>query len=216
MILLREAEYLTVPWKNGGGWTKEILKVPAEANTFAWRLSLATIENAGPFSAFTGYDRTLILVRGAGVELDFGPHGRTVLNAPGQSAAFDGAWQTQCTLIDGPSSDLNLMVSREQAEADARLMRLTAPEIIRTAGWDETLVCCIHGNAHVEDTTGYVAELASVDVARCQAEDGTLTCAPVDTTPVVLFVASLRRRGTSNSNLTNRKASAAGLGTATR
>lgn len=216
MILLHETEYVTVPWKNGGGWTKEILKVPANANTFDWRLSLATIENAGPFSSFAGYDRTLILVRGAGVELDFGPHGRAVLNAPGQSAAFDGAWQTGCTLIDGPSSDLNLMVSRERAEAETRLIRTTAPEIIRTAGWDETLVCCIHGSAHVEDTTGYVAELASVDVARCQPEDGILTCAPVGTTPAVLFVASLRRRGTSNNNLTNLKASAAGFGTATR
>jgi uncharacterized protein len=195
MILLRETEYVTVPWKNGGGWTKELLKVPADANTFAWRLSLANIENAGPFSSFAGYDRTLILVRGAGVELDFGAHGRTVLNAPGQSVAFDGAWQTQCTLIDGPSSDLNLMVSQERAETETRLIRLSAPEIIRTAGWDETLVCCIHGNAQVEDTAGYVAELASVDVARCRPEDGTLACAPVGTTPAVLFVASLRRIG---------------------
>lgn len=195
MILLREAEYATVPWKNGGGWTKEILKVPAQSNSFDWRLSLATIENAGPFSSFAGYDRILILVRGAGVELDFGPDGRTVLHAPGQLVAFDGAWQTQCTLIDGPSSDLNLMVSRERAEAQTRLIRPTAPEIIHTAGWEETLVCCIHGGAQVEDTTGHVAELSSVDVARCRPEDGVLTCAPVGATPLVLFVASLRRIG---------------------
>ena len=195
MILLREAEYVTVPWKNGGGWTKEILKVPAEANSFDWRLSLATIEKAGPFSAFAGYDRTLLLVRGAGVELDFGPYGHTVLRAPGQLVAFDGAWQTQCTLIDGPSSDLNLMVSQERAEAHTRLLRPAAPEIIHTAGWEETLVCCIHGGAQVEDTTGHVAELASADVVRCQPEDGVLTCASVGATPAVLFVASLRRVG---------------------
>ena len=195
MILLREADYLTVPWKNGGGWTKEILKAPAEANSFDWRLSLATIENAGPFSSFIGYDRTLILVRGAGIELDFGPDGRTVLRAPGQLAAFDGAWQTRCTLIDGPSSDLNLMVSQERAEARARLIRPTAPEIIHTAGWEETLVCCIQGAAQIEDTTGHVAELASVDVARCEPADGVLTCAPVGPTPMVLFVASLRSIG---------------------
>lgn len=193
MKLLREADYSTVPWKNGGGWTKEILKVPAEANSFDWRLSLATIENAGPFSSFVGYDRTLILVRGAGVELDFGREGQTVLQAPGQLAAFDGAWQTRCTLIDGPSSDLNLMVARDRVEAQTRLLRLTAPEIIHTAGWEETLVCCIQGVAQVEDTNGEVVELASVDVARCEPGDGVLTCAPVGTTPVVLFVASLRR-----------------------
>ena len=114
---------------------------------------------------------------------------------PGQLAAFDGAWQTRCTLIDGPSSDLNLMVSRERAEAQTRLLRLTAPEIIHTAGWEETLVCCIQGAAQVEDAQGAVAELASVDVARCAPKDGVLTCAPAGTTPVVLFVASLRRAG---------------------
>jgi environmental stress-induced protein Ves len=195
MKLLREADSITVPWKNGGGWTREILKVPAEANSFDWRLSLATIENAGPFSSFSGYDRILILIRGAGVELDFGPEGQTVLRAPGQLAAFDGAWQTRCTLIDGPSSDLNLMVSRERAEAQTRLIRAAAPEIIHTAGWEETLVCCIQGAARVEDTNGEVVELESVDVARCEPGDGVLTCAPVGTTPVVLFVASLRRIG---------------------
>ena len=195
MKQLREADYITVPWKNGGGWTQEILKVPAEANSFDWRLSLATIESAGPFSSFVGYDRTLILVRGAGVELDFGGEGQTTLRAPGQLAAFDGAWQTRCTLIDGPSSDLNLMVSRERAEAQTRLIRVTAPEIIHTAGWEETLVCCIQGAAQVEDTNGQVVELASVDVARCEPTDGVLTCVPVGTTPMVLFVASLRRIG---------------------
>ncbi len=195
MILLREADYPTAPWKNGGGWTKEILKVPTEANSFDWRLSLATIEKAGPFSSFIGYDRTLILVRGAGVELDFGRDGHTVLRTPGQLAAFDGAWQTQCTLIDGPSSDLNLMVSRERAAAQTRLIRPTSPEIIHTAGWEETLVCCIQGAARIEDASGQVAELASVDVARCEAADGVLNCAPMGPTPVVLFVASLRTIG---------------------
>ena len=43
MILLHEAEFITVPWKNGG-WTKEILKVAAADGSFDWRLSLATIE----------------------------------------------------------------------------------------------------------------------------------------------------------------------------
>ena len=31
MIVLREADYITVPWKNGGGLTREILKVPPDA-----------------------------------------------------------------------------------------------------------------------------------------------------------------------------------------
>jgi hypothetical protein len=194
MILLREAEYITVPWKNGGGLTREILKVP-DATAFDWRLSLATIEEPGPFSTFEDYDRTLVLVRGAGVKLDFGAHGRTTLRIPGQLAAFDGSWATSCTLIDGPSSDLNLIVSRTRAEFRTRLARVATPEIIHTAGWEETLICCIAGTAQIENAAGEVATVSGADVARCNPEDGVLTCAPEGTTPVLLFVAALRHPG---------------------
>ena len=195
MIVLREADYVTVPWKNGGGLTREILKVPPDAAAFDWRLSLATIEQPGPFSAFDGYDRTLVLIRGAGVELDFGSEGRAVLRAPGQLAAFDGGWATSCTLIDGPSSDLNLIVSKTRAEARARLVRVATPEIIQTAGWEETLICCIAGAAQIENAAGEIATLSGADVARCSPDDGVLTCAPDGTTPVLLFIAALRHPG---------------------
>jgi environmental stress-induced protein Ves len=197
MIVLSAADYITVPWKNGGGLTREILKMPqaADAVAFDWRLSLATIERPGPFSAFEDYDRTLVLVQGAGVELDFGPHGRTSLRALGQSAAFDGGWATSCTLIDGPSSDLNLIVSRARAETRAAVVRVATPELIQTAGWEETLVCCIAGAAQIENTAGDLAALAAADVARCDPSDGVLTCAPDGTAPVLLFIAALRRRG---------------------
>ena len=195
MIVLHESDYPTVPWKNGSGLTKEILKVPADATVFDWRLSLATIEQPGPFSAFEDYDRTLVLVRGAGVELDFGPHGRVRLRAPGQLAAFDGGWATSCTLIDGPASDLNLIVAKARAETRAGLIRVATPELIHTAGWEDTLVCCIAGAAQIENAAGDIVSLSAVDVARCDPDDGVLTCAPEGTEPALLFVAALRHPG---------------------
>ena len=195
MIVLRESDYATVPWKNGGGLTREILKVPPDAAAFDWRLSLATIEQPGPFSAFDGYDRTLVLIRGAGVELDFGSEGRAVLRAPGQLAAFDGGWATSCTLIDGPSSDLNLIVSKVRAETRARLVRVTTPELIHTAGWEETLICCVAGAAQVENAAGHIATLSGADVARCTPDDGVLTCAADGPAAALLFVAALRHPG---------------------
>ena len=192
MIVLHESDYAVVPWKNGGGLTREILKVPPDAPAFDWRLSLATIEQPGPFSAFDGYDRTLVLIRGAGVELDFGSEGRAVLRAPGQLAAFDGGWATSCTLIDGPSSDLNLIVSKTRAQTRIRLVRVTTPELIHTAGWEETLICCVAGAAQVENAAGHIATLSGADVARCAPDDGVLTCAADGPTPALLFVAALR------------------------
>ena len=201
MRVLREPDYVTVPWKNGGGLTREILKVPAGATAFDWRLSLASITAPGPFSAFDGYDRTLVLVRGDGVELDFGPRGQTTLRAPGESIDFDGSWAAHCTLLGEPSTDLNLIVSRARAEARTQILRTGVPEpgrpmgqLIRTSGWEEILVCCISGSAQIENTTGEVATLHAVDVARCDPGDGVLTCGPHGSDPVVLLVASVRRR----------------------
>lgn len=191
MIVLKEADYVTVPWKNGGGLTREILKVPANVAVFDWRLSLATIENPGPFSAFDDYERTLVLVRGAGVELDFGPHGQMTLRIPGQMAEFDGAWTTACKLIDGPSTDLNLIVAKSRAQAQARVTRITAPELIRTSGWEETLVCCICGAAQLENAAGDAATLNAEDVARCNPDDGVLTCGPHVSGAALVFVARL-------------------------
>jgi environmental stress-induced protein Ves len=194
MHVLREPDYVTVPWKNGGGLTREILKVPAGATAFDWRLSLASITAPGPFSAFDGYDRTLVLVRGDGVELDFGPRGQTTLRAPGESLDFDGSWPAHCTLLGDPSTDLNLIVSRTRAEAQTRILRPAAPELIRTTGWEETLVCCISGSAQIENATGEVATLHALDVARCGPGDGVITCGPLGPDPVVLLVAAVRHR----------------------
>jgi|SRR6185437_12018836 len=196
MNVLREANYITVPWKNGGGLTREILKVPSDAPMFDWRLSLASIEIPGPFSTFDGYQRTLVLVRGAGVQLDFGANGQVSLRAPGQTAVFDGAWSTSCTLIDGPSTDLNLMVAKARAEADARVMALTTPELIRTTDWEETLVCCISGSVQTENTAGEIATLGAADIARCNPEDGVLTCGPLGVEPALAFIASVRHHKT--------------------
>ncbi len=194
MQVLRESDYVTVPWKNGGGVTREILKVPPDTAAFDWRLSLATIATPGPFSAFDGYDRTLVLVRGAGVELDFGSHGQTTLRVPGQLVAFDGAWLTGCTLIDGPSTDLNLIVARARAEKQANILQLTAPGIIHTSGWEETLVCCISGSVRIENPSGESATLSGADVARCDPGDGIMTCGPHGCDRALLLVASVRHR----------------------
>ncbi|HEY6927583.1 MAG TPA: HutD family protein [Steroidobacteraceae bacterium] len=192
---MRESEYVTVPWKNGGGLTREILRVPSDAASFDWRLSLATIATPGPFSAFDGCERTLVLVRGAGVALDFGPYGQTTLRAPGQLVAFDGAWPTRCTLIDGPSTDLNLIVARARAEAHAVVLRVTAPRIIHTSGWEETLVCCISGSVRIETGTADATTLRGADVARCNPGDGVMTCGSQEHGPALLLVAAVRHRG---------------------
>lgn len=190
MEILRETGYVAVPWKNGGGITREILREPQAPALFDWRLSLATIEAPGPFSAFDGYDRTLILVRGGGVELTFDEgKGHAVLRAPGELARFDGGWRTHCALLAGPCADLNLIVSRT-LRSTSRIVTVEQPAITPTAGWSSTLVCCVEGSVRLTNSTGESAELSPVDVARCAPPDGLLTCEPSQGRALV-FIAHL-------------------------
>src|SRR5690606_23181136 len=66
-------EYRRERWRNGLGWTREIHAHRSDpAGDWTWRLSIAEIERDGPFSAFPGVDRALVLLRGNGMRLRFG------------------------------------------------------------------------------------------------------------------------------------------------
>lgn len=107
-------------WRNGGGQTRELLVWPP-AGPWQLRISRADIDRDGAFSAFLGVTRWFAVLHGAGVNLQFGP--TTHALHPGDAALkFDGAQAPNCSLIDGPTQDLNLMAiggSSEMALAKA-------------------------------------------------------------------------------------------------
>ncbi len=61
MSILRVANCPAVPWKNGLGRTRELAIQPPGAgmDDFLWRVSVAEVETAAPFSAFPGVDRVI-------------------------------------------------------------------------------------------------------------------------------------------------------------
>ena len=129
--ILRSASYLTMPWKNGGGVTREIAVYRSQGAPL-WRLSVASIERDGPFSDFTGYDRTIVPLQGHGVILDLSNGERAVLDRPFRPFPFAGELHVDCRLIDGPVRDFNVMTRRadcahtvEVREAGARALDLT-------------------------------------------------------------------------------------------
>ena len=129
---LRPAQYRQMQWRNGGGSTTEIAIEPAGAGLqawppFLWRLSMARVQQDGPFSRFAGYDRTLVLLEGRGVRLDFGAAAAPVtLAGPLAAAAFAGEWATHCQLLDGPVRDFNLMMDRKRGAARVEVFELAA------------------------------------------------------------------------------------------
>ncbi len=115
MRIIRYADLIPQPWKNGGGVTREIATFPEGAgfDDFSWRLSIADVESDGPFSVFEGVDRTLVLLDGAGVNLRCGDAEHR-LRAQGDVAAFDGGAATTSRLVSGSVKDFNLMTRRDQ------------------------------------------------------------------------------------------------------
>ncbi len=66
--IVRPENVLTMPWKNGGGITHEILK-REHAGQLLWRLSIAEVASDGPFSVFSGMQRLLTVIEGEGLDL---------------------------------------------------------------------------------------------------------------------------------------------------
>ncbi|HUL65657.1 MAG TPA: HutD family protein [Burkholderiaceae bacterium] len=95
-------------WRNGGGWTRELLALP-DTDDWQVRVSVADIESDGSFSSFPGVRRFFSVLQGAGVELNI--DGRTVRVTRDDAALqFAGEAKTSCRMLDGPTRDLNLMV----------------------------------------------------------------------------------------------------------
>ncbi|MBZ6074833.1 HutD/Ves family protein [Microvirga puerhi] len=121
--VIRSTDLTRVPWKNGGGTTAEIAVFPTGAGfeTFGWRVSMADVASDGPFSAFPGIDRTLIVMEGNGIELsvDGVPY---LLDGPSTKLSFPGDDPTLGRLLSGPIRDLNIMTRRGQFRHRTRIV----------------------------------------------------------------------------------------------
>jgi environmental stress-induced protein Ves len=113
--VIRNADLVRVPWKNGGGTTAEVAAFPEGSgfDMFGWRISMADVASDGPFSSFPGIDRTLIVVEGEGIELDVEGIAYP-LDKASPKLSFSGDDVTSGRLLGGPIRDLNVMTRRGQ------------------------------------------------------------------------------------------------------
>ncbi len=157
-MVMRYFDLQTLPamaWKNGGGVTREIVREPAGASLddFEWRVSVADIAAAGPFSRFVGIDRHLLLLEGDGVNLSSDEAGLNVnLLADDTVLAFSGDVDMNSELLGGAVRDFNVMVKRGVWQARVKV-------------WTEA--------ASVQAQAGLV--LQTQGQARCSFADGDAT-----------------------------------------
>lgn len=109
------------PWRNGGGTTRELLAWP-RADDWRLRLSVAEIAADGAFSSFAGVRRWFAVLDGAGVRLAL-PSGVVTRQPLDEPLAFDGEAAPMCTLLGGPTHDLNFMARRGCGHAVMRTAR---------------------------------------------------------------------------------------------
>ena len=124
-------EYRRERWKNGTGWTREIVRTP-ETGDWDWRLSIAEIEQDGPFSAFPGIDRELVLIRGNGLRLRFSDGEVHELQPPHARLRFAGEREVRGELLEGPTHDFNLMWRRDAVAAELLHRPLVGPMLFFT------------------------------------------------------------------------------------
>ena len=161
MQIIRYDTLRPVPWRNGGGTTREVASFPVGAVDFDWRISIAEVTAAGDFSSFPGVDRILTVIDG---EL-------MVLTVDGVEHAmeqyrpfrFSGDSATSSALPVGDTRDLNVMARRGTVKGFLSIVELskTRPHPV----FDDQFALLLKGHADVT-AGGEQAKLGPLDAVR--------------------------------------------------
>ena len=159
-------QFITTPWKNGGGITHEITRQRSD-NGFAWRLSIAEVDQDGPFSIFEGMSRILTVIEGAGLHLISDTE--TLYATCCKPCAFSGETVINSRLIDGPIRDFNVIYDPTLIRANVQV--ITASTVLpNTANRHaQQALYAISGSVSIGEVTipqGHVALFATTAPAQ--------------------------------------------------
>lgn len=121
--IVRVADAMATPWKNGGGTTRELLAWPA-ADDWIARASVADIKASGPFSIYEGVDRWFAVLSGDDVSLATqGSAPRRLAASLDELHAFAGDVPTECTALGAATQDFNIMLRRARGRLRQHSLR---------------------------------------------------------------------------------------------
>ena len=149
--IIRALDCPPQPWKNGLGTTREIAVHPAGAggDDFLWRVSIAEVDSAAPFSSFAGIDRHIALLDGAGFTMTLDDGRNHALTTPFAPFAFAGEAKVAVTLADGPTRDFNLMVRRALARGEVKVWQQPGAYLL-----DPTIVLVYAARGEIDTDAG--------------------------------------------------------------
>jgi hypothetical protein len=109
-------------WKNQGGWTRTVASAQGADGQTDWRVSVADITAAGPFSVFEGLERQAVMLQGARLRLRAEPPNPSepdiLFNRAGSRAAFAGERRLVCEAPTEPTALWNVMHRRGRVRAE--------------------------------------------------------------------------------------------------
>jgi environmental stress-induced protein Ves len=115
MIKLDSQNYQRKSWKNGGGESRQVLVYPSNADfdNFGYRITIANIALDGSFSRFEGIDRSLLLLAGDGILLNFKGQLEPIFLSPASKLLqIAGEDEIDCKLVGSEVIDFNVMTRR--------------------------------------------------------------------------------------------------------
>jgi uncharacterized protein len=175
-MIIRLSDCPSKPWKNGLGRTREIAVQPSGAGSddFLWRVSIAEVDSAAPFSRFPGIDRQIALLDGNGFTMTLDDGRVHPLTTPFAPFAFAGEAKVAVNLVDGPTRDFNLMMRREHAHGEILVWQGPG------AHWPDPSTVLIYCACGVIDTTegalqaGDAWRISSASPIKLQLHHGAL------------------------------------------
>jgi uncharacterized protein len=175
-VILRAADRVAVPWRNGGGLTREVAVHPPESalGSFDWRVSLAEVRRRGPFSSFPGVDRHMAVIAGR-LELSISGGDMLGLSCDAAPLSFPGEVPVYAEPRAEPVTDLNVMTRRGRYTARMTRCAIAAPTQMRFEA-DTTLLLALTEltlrSANID------ANLSALDAARFSSSAHALTVDP--------------------------------------
>jgi hypothetical protein len=174
MRLLRFHELPVSPWRNGGGVTREVAALGGPDGDFLWRLSIATVNADGPFSTFTGIDRTIAVLAGRGMELQL-PDRTVSLSTRSEPFAFAGEEPVHARVLEGETTDLNAMTRRGTFTHAMHRLQLDSRHTITGVAVETALV---FGGEMVVEAAGMAFEAGRFDTLLGSVPGESITVIP--------------------------------------
>lgn len=175
-LILRAADRVAVPWKNGGGLTREVAVHPPGSGlgNFDWRVSLAEVRRGGPFSTFTGVDRQMAVISGR-LELSIADRETVSLSSDSTPVSFSGDLPASAEPVQPPVIDLNVMTRRGAFVARLRRCRASASATLRLKAQITLVLALVPLTLHAPCVKGTLCALDAAQFSPDRCPPGHLS-----------------------------------------